>query len=220
MDPGEKLEFRAYVSVVVRVFLLTLVLVGCSASPEGAAFDERTPSTPLEHAGQNSGGSSAGSSLLKAGSGGSNVGESHNSNGGSSGAATMLVAGSGGAPSSTAGATSGGSSAGQGSGGTSTTAGMGGTSADAGSGGQAQGGMSGSGGSGGKPSATVCPYPTWTIGGGADFKNPFHPGTYQWWPGDKVRAPNSTACYVCIAVDGCPYASPGGPSWQPVSCEC
>ena len=104
---------------MARVFMLVFVLalVGCSASPEGVAFDERTPSTPLEHAGQNSGGSSAGSSPLEAGSGGEGAtGNSRSEGGSSSGASTLPVAGSGGSPTSTAGTNSGG--AGQQSGGT------------------------------------------------------------------------------------------------------
>jgi hypothetical protein len=54
------------------------------------------------------------------------------------------------------------------------------------------------------------------------FVNRWHPGTHNWWPGDKARQINAPNCYECINVDGCPLASPGSypDTWKPISCEC
>lgn len=69
----------------------------------------------------------------------------------------------------------------------------------------------------------VCPFPESRLRFGTGFVNPWRPGTYNWWPGDKVKAPGAANCYECIELDGgCPTASPGSfpDTWKPVSCEC
>jgi hypothetical protein len=126
------------VSIMARVPLLALIVLGCSSAPETDntfTFPPVGGSSPLGRAGASSSGGS--SSQVEGGSGGEGVTGGDNL-GGSSGASTMPQAGSGGSPTPMGGSSTGGAQAGQPSGGAPPL------------GGQPSGGMS-SAGSGGKP---------------------------------------------------------------------